>query len=435
MKTEILSGVRIADFSMVWAGPYTTALLSFMGAEVIKIESRKHVDQTRKGSITTGDDFDGINYSPIFNNANLNKKSVSIDITTPEGVELAKKIVAVSDVVVENMRPGKMEKRGLGYKDLVKVKPDIIMLSASGFGSSGPYGAYAGYAPIFAAFGGLAYLTGYEDGEPNTMSGVMDLRVGTVSASAILAALIHRQKTGKGQYIDLSCSECVSTHVGSELLEYTMNGTSPGRNGNHDAMMAPHNCYRCKGDDKWISIAVGTDGEWSALCSVMGNPEWSQSKEYADQDSRLKNQQQLDKHISAWSVQHTHFELMERLQGAGVAAMPSFNAEELLSDPHSKARGIFTEVEHPKMGKKVVITPPWKFSETPAKIHKASPLLGADNEEVFGGILGMTKEEIGALSEAMVINLHETSDMTLRPADTGLRAPAREINRGGRILP
>ena len=403
MNKQILSGIRIADFSMVWAGPYTATLLSFLGAEVIKIESRKHVDQTRKGSITTGDDFDGINNSPTFNNANLNKKSVSIDISTPEGVELAKKLVAVSDVVIENMRPGKMEKRGLGYDDLVKVKPDIIMLSASGFGSAGPYGAYAGYAPIFAAFGGLAYLTGYPDGEPNTMSGVMDMRVGTVSAAAILTALIHRQKTGKGQYIDLSCSECVSTHVGSELLEFSMNGTSPGRNGNHDGIMAPHNCYRCKGDDKWISIAVRTDEEWAALCKVMGNPDWSQSAAFIDQNSRLKNRELLDEHISAWSIGLTHLELMEKLQGEGVAAMPSFNAEELLSNPHSKARGIFIEVDHPKMGRKVVATPPWRFSETPAGIYKASPLLGENNEDVLRNLLGLSGEDMDRLVEAEVI--------------------------------
>ena len=214
MDKDALKGVRIADFSWVWAGPLATLLLSFMGAEVIKIESRKRVDQMRQGSITTGDSFSDFNASPIFNNANLNKKSVTLDLSRPEGTELAKRIVAVSDLTMENMRPGVMDKLGLGYKDLVKVKPDIIMLSASGFGSSGPYREYAGYAPIFAAFGGLAYLTGYEDGEPNTMSGVMDLRVGTVSAFALLAALIHRQKTGEGQYIDLSSSECVSALVG-----------------------------------------------------------------------------------------------------------------------------------------------------------------------------------------------------------------------------
>lgn len=403
MKNDALKGIRIADFSWVWAGPLATLLLSFMGAEVIKIESQKRIDQTRQGSITTGDSFKGFNASPIFNNANLNKKSVTLDLSRPEGSELAKRIVSVSDVVVENMRPGVMDRLGLGYKDLVKVKPDIIMLSSSGFGSTGPYREYAGYAPIFAAFGGLAHLTGYDDGEPNTMSGVMDLRVGTVSAFALLSALVHRQKTGEGQYIDLSSSECVSALVGSELMDYSMNKRSPHRAGNQDTIMAPHNCYRCKGDDKWISIAVATDDEWKSLCCIMGNPSWTKEEAYSNAYNRWVNRTQMDKEISGWTINYTHYELMELLQNAGVAAMPSFSAEEILSDPHVKARGLIHEVEHPVMGKKVVINPSWKLSETPAKIKKASPLLGEHNEEVFGCLLGMPKEEIKKLTDENII--------------------------------
>jgi benzylsuccinate CoA-transferase BbsF subunit len=403
MNNDALKGLRIADFSWVWAGPLTTMLLAFMGAEVIKIESRKRLDQMRQGSITTGDSFSDFNASPIFNNANLNKKSVTIDLSRPEGTELAKKIVAVSDLTIENMRPGVMDKLGLGYKDLVKVKPDIIMLSASGFGSSGPYREYAGYAPIFAAFGGLAYLTGYEDGEPNTMSGVMDLRVGTVSAFALLAALIHRQKTGEGQYIDLSSSECISALVGPQLMEYTMNKRSPFRSGNQDSIMAPHNCYRCKGNDKWISIAVATDEEWNAMCRAMGNPAWTRDEAFTDIYSRWKNRTKLDELIGKWTINYTHYEVMELLQSSGVAAMPSFSAEEILSDPHVKARGLINEVQHPVLGKKVVINPSWKHSETPARIHKASPLLGEHNGEVFGDLLGMSEEEVKKLEAAQII--------------------------------
>jgi benzylsuccinate CoA-transferase BbsF subunit len=253
-----------------------------------------------------------------------------------------------------------MDKLGLGYKDLVKVKSDIIMLSSSGFGSSGPYREYAGYAPIFAAFGGLAHLTGYEDGAPNTMSGVMDLRVGTVSAFALLAALIHRQKTGEGQFIDVSSTECISTLVGPQLMEYTMNQRSPHRTGNQDSIMAPHNCYRCKGNDKWISIAVATDEEWHALCRAMGNPAWTGEEDFSDGFNRWKNRTTLDEHIGKWTINHTHYEVMEALQRAGVAAMPSFSAEEILSDPHVKARGVINEVQHPVLGKKVVLNPSWK---------------------------------------------------------------------------
>lgn len=398
-----LKGVRVADFSMVWAGPYATAVLGYMGAEIIKIESRKHVDQTRQGSITLGEDYDGVNSSPIFNNANLNKKSVSIDISTKEGAELAKKIVAESDIVVENMRPGKMAKVGLGYEDLKAVKPDIIMISASGFGATGPYASYGGYAPIFASIGGLAYLTGYADGEPNTMSGVMDLRVGTVSAFVALAALLRKQRTGKGMYVDVSSSEAISSLIGSDLMGYTMNGVSPMRRGNDDSIMAPHQVYRCKGNDKWVSIAVATEEEWKSLCHVMGDPEWTKDAKYADEYARWSNRKELDKHMTEWTKEYEDYEVMDLLQAAGVAAMPSMSAEEILSDRHSEARGIFTKVKHPVLGEKTVVMPPWRFSETPAEIEKAAPLLGENNEEIFNGLLGMSKEETDKLKEAKII--------------------------------
>lgn len=404
MFQDALKGIRIADFSWVWAGPYATSLLSYMGAEVIKIESHGRIDQTRKGSIMNGDSFNGYDSSPTFNNANLNKQGVTVDITKPEGAELAKKIVETCDIVVANMRPGKMAKLGLGYEDLKKVKPDIIMLESSGFGATGPYKGYAGFAPIFASFGGLAYLTGYEDGTPNVMSGVQDMRAGTVSAFVMIAALLHRKKTGEGQYIDLSSSECLSTLVGPELMEYTMNHRSPFRCGNDDAVMAPHNCYRCKGDDKWVSIAVADDKEWQSLKNVMGNPEWAEdSEKYGSIFARWQNRRELDMRMEEWTKGFTSYEVMELLQNAGVAAVPSFNAEEILGDPHTKARELFTQVDHPALGKQVVMKPAWKFSETPARIRKPGPLLGEDNADVFGNLLGMSEEEIRKLEEEQII--------------------------------
>lgn len=398
-----LKGIRVADFSWIWAGPYAASLLAYMGAEVIKIESRSRIDQTRKGTIMDTDNFDGLNYSPTFSNANLNKKGVSLDISTPEGAAIAKEIVSECDIVISNMRPGKMEKLGLGYEDLKKVKPDLIMIESSGFGCTGPYRSYAGFAPIFASFGGLAYVTGYEDGEPNVMSGVQDLRVGTLSAFITLAALVHRQKTGEGQYIDLSSSECMSTLIGPELMEYTMNGRNAARVGNQDAIMAPHNVYRCKGNDKWISIAVGTDEEWKALCAEMGDPEWCKKPEYEDAFGRHADRREIDKRIGEWTVNFEHADLMKKLQAAGVAAMPSFDAEEILCNPHSKARGLFVTVDHPKIGPQVVMGPAWRFSETPAKVTKAGPLMGENNEEIFRDRLKMSEERFEKLREEKII--------------------------------
>lgn len=403
MFKDALKGIRIADFSWVWAGPYATSLLSYMGAEVIKIESHGRIDQTRKGSIMNGDNFSGFDSSPTFNNANLNKQGVTIDITKPEGAELARKLVSKCDIVVANMRPGKMAKLGLGYEDFKKVKPDIIVLESSGFGATGPYKGFAGFAPIFASFGGLAYLTGYEDGAPNVMSGVQDMRAATTSAFILLAALIHRQNTGEGQYIDLSSSECLSTLVGPELMEYTMNKRSPFRHGNEDAIMAPHNCYKAAGEDKWISIAVATDEEWSALKRVMGNPEWAEDEKFNSTFDRWKNRNELDVHISEWTRNQDTYEMMHLLQGAGVAAMPSLSAEEILHDPHTEARELFTTVPHKVLGEQHVMNPAWKFSKTPARIRKQGPILGEDNEDVFVNLLGMTEEEVKAMEEAQII--------------------------------
>ncbi len=403
MNKSSLEGIRIADFTWVWAGPYATMLLAYMGAEVIKIESVKRVDSSRMGSITTGQAFTGFDSSSVFNNVNLNKLSVTLDLSRPKGAELAKQIVRISDVVAQNMRPGAMGRLGLDYEALVQIKPDIIMLSSSAYGATGPYREYTGYAPHFSAFSGLAYMTGYPDGEPNTLTGSTDIRSATTSAFAILAALNFRQRTGQGQHIDLSSPETLSVLIGDALMDYTMNQRQPSRSGNRDAIMAPHNCYRCKGEDKWVSIAVATDEEWEAMCQAMGNPEWARDELFSNSYSRWQNQDRLDRLIEEWTINYSHYEVMELLQASGVAAVPSFSAEELFCDPHLREREAVTEVEHPVIGKQVVFNPPWKLSETPARIERASPLLGEHNEYVFGELLGMPKQEIAQLIEEEVI--------------------------------
>jgi len=403
MNRSALQGIRIADFSWVWAGPYGIMLLAYMGAEVVKIESSKRIDSSRMGSITTGQAATGWESSSYFNNVNLNKFGVTLDLSQAKAVELAKQIVRISDVVAQNMRPGAMDRLRLGYKDLVKIKPDIIMLSSSAYGATGPYREYTGYAPHFSAFSGLAYMTGYPDGEPDLITGSTDIRSATTSAFAVLAALNYRQRTGQGQHIDLSSPETLSVLIGDALMDYTMNQRQPSRNGNRDDSMAPHNCYRCKDEDKWVSIAVATDEEWEALCQAMGNPEWTKDERFSDSYSRWQNQEDLDKLIEQWTINYTHYEVMERLQASGVAAMPSFSAEELFADPHLKEREVATEVNHPVMGKQVVLNPPWKFSETPASIERAAPLMGQHNDYVFGELLGMSKQEINQLTEEGVI--------------------------------
>ncbi len=398
-----LEGIRIADFTFAWAGPYASTLLAYMGAEVIHVESTRRPDHSRMISLTTRRRFSGLNQSPVFNDINMGKLGITIDLTKPKAVELAKRLVKVSDVVAQNMRPGVMERLGLGYEALREVKPDIIYLSSSARGAYGPERFYVGYAPSFAALGGLSHLTGYPDEPPAQMMGEIDLISATTSAFAILVALNHRQRTGEGQHIDLSSSETISVLLGEVLMDYDMNKRVNSRRGNRDDIMAPHNCYRCKGDDKWVSIAISSDEEWKAFCKAIGKPEWIEDERFCDAYSRKRNEEVLDRLIGQWTIDRTHLEVMDILQRVGVAAVPSFNSEELYNDPHLKERGLFTEVYHPDVGKQIVVSPPWKFSATPARIYRRSPLFGEHNNYVFGELLGMSSDEIQRLVEEKVI--------------------------------
>lgn len=401
VSPRALEGVRVADFGWVLAGPYATMLLSYLGAEVIKIESRRRIDEQRVAHRAgLSENFEA---SSNFLEINLGKRSVSINLAKPEGAELARKLVAISDIVIENMRPGVMDRLGLGYKDLVTVKPDIIMASISGWGSKGPLREYTAYAPCFSSFSGMAHLTGYPDEEPNTGTSSNDARSGTAAAFAVLMALVIRQQTGRGQYIDLSSCEALNALIGDRFLEYMINGQSPKRSGNQDAGMAPHGCYRCAGDDKWISIAIATDTEWERLRKLMDGVAGLDNPEYATQHSRWRNRECLDKQVEQWTMQHAPIRLMELLQDQGIAAMPSFSAEDLFSNPHLQERGAITETVHPVLGTRKAIAPPWKMSATPASIVRTAPLLGEDNQYVLCDLLGLSEDEVQRLVEAQVV--------------------------------
>jgi len=403
MERAPLERVRVADFSWAWAGPYATLLLGFLGAEIIKIESKRRLDHSRLMSLTTGQSFKSLNESMVFCQLNLNKKGVTLNLSKPRGIELAKAIVAQSEIVIENFRPGVMEKLGLGYHALREVKPDIIMLSISARGQKGPERHYVGYAPNFGALGGLSYLTGYYGGEPSTLVGSLDLRVGTWAVFAVLGALAYRKRTGKGQYIDLSASEAVSCLITDSIMEYTINGRVPTRMGNRDDIMAPHNCYRCQGDDRWVSIAISTEEEWRALCEAMGNPGWSKEERFQDIYRRWQNQEELDRRINEWTQNYTCEEVTEKLQRVGVAAYPSLSNKDMFESEHLRERKFATEVDHAVVGRHVTINPPWKFQETPARIWQQAPLIGEHNEYVYTELLGLNREEVDRLVKEEVI--------------------------------
>ncbi len=403
MNEGPLKGVRLTEFTSAWAGPYATCLLGFLGAEIIKVESRMRLDHSRNLSFSTGKRFSGPDESEVFNNLNLNKKSIIINLKAPQGIDLAKRVAAVSDVVMENMRPGVMPRLGLGYEALREINPELIYLSSSACGQGGPEREYVGYAPTFAALGGVSYITGYEDWPPSNFMGAIDLRSATTAAASILAALVQRQRTGRGQYIDMASQESIAVLIGDVILDYVMNQRIQTRRGNRGYRIAPHNCYRCAGEDQWISIAVATNQEWEGLCRTMNRPDLIKEERFAAPEDRYSHQDALDRIIAEWTRDKDSYQLMEELQKAGVAAAPTLSSEGLFKDPHVRDRGVFLQVEHPVIGRDWVIAPPWRFSETPARINRHAPLLGEHNAYVFGELLGISAAEIERLEQEKVI--------------------------------
>jgi len=405
-RASPLEGVRVVDMTWVWAGPCACMFLAMLGAEVIKVESRDRLDFFRRYVIwpladaaPTELSTDG---SMMFLSANLNKLGVTLNLGRPEGKDLLKQLIAVSDVVVENMRPGAMARMGLGYEDLRRVNPAIIMLSSSARGGSGPESRYAGYAAVNHAIGGAAHITGYPDGPPGYALGDVDLMNATTSAFAIVAALRYRDLTGEGQFIDYSQSEGVTSLIGEVLLEYQMTGRIPGRKGNSDELMAPHSVYPCWGVDRWLAIAVETDDEFAALCGLMEMPELATDPRFATAAARKRNEAALDDTIAGWTRQQDRDYVANRLCTACVAAAPSRDAQDLFRDPHLRARDVFVEVEHPEGGSHDVVGLPWKMSDCEPAIRRA-PRLGEHNDYVFRDVLGLEPAEIERLRREGVI--------------------------------
>ncbi|MFC1925017.1 CaiB/BaiF CoA transferase family protein, partial [Chloroflexota bacterium] len=284
-----------------------------------------------------------------------------------------------------------------------EIKPEIIMISASGSGTKGPEAGMHALAPVFGALSGLADMTGYADGEPAEIRISGDYVNSATVFFVLLAALWHCKRTGQGQFIDYSSREGLCCFIGDSFMDYTMNNRVQSRNGNRDDVMAPHNCYRCRGEDKWVSIAIATEEEWNSFCNAIGDPEWANEERFSNACNRWQNQEELDKLVGEWTIRYSPYEVMDILQKAGVAAVPSFSAQDMYTDPHLTARGFTEIVEHPKLGAAMIIRNPWRLSADPPRITSHAPLLGEHNEYVFGELLGMGKEEIARLEEAKVI--------------------------------
>ena len=392
-----LSGVRIADFSVHAAGPFAGMILASLGADVIKIESAARLDITRRPHAMYGKP------PSSFEQVNASKRSVTLNLKEPRALELAYDLVRISDVVLENFRPGVMDRLGLGYPQLREIKPDIIMVSLSSNGQTGPEARYAGYAPMFAALGGLGHLTGYPDGPPVELRHAMDHTGGMMAAFSAVAALCAHRNHQVGQRADVAVRDIATAFMGHSLMDTAMNQRDAQRMGNRDDAMAPHGVFPCIGEDQWITIAVANDAEWAALKAIMGDPEWARSDDFGDAFLRWQNQDALETQLSQWTASRDAFELTALLQDAGIAAFPSLSADQLMADPHLVARDAFPLTTDPTRGEQRAVAPPWRFSGTPTDPLRWTPELGQNNQEVFCGLLGMDESEFAVLQDAQIV--------------------------------
>jgi len=383
-----LAGIRVVDLTHDWAGPHATRILADFGAEVIKVENSRRMDSMR-GAFTENQAY---NHHPRWFEINRNKLSVTLDLHNPKDVQAFKDLVRISDLVVESSRAGVMEGFGLGYDVLREIRPEIIMVSMSGFGHTGPESSYGGYGGALEPISGIQSLTGYNRSEKPVRIREVDVTNGLMGACAILTALLFRGRTGRGQFVDLSQVEAVSFAIaGEHLLEYAMNGRQTLPLGNRHRKFAPQGCYRCCGDDKWLTIVVRSEQEWECLCEAIGRPDLAADPRYATPLGRAQNHDELDELIEQWTLTHGHIEALNKLQQARVCAGAVLNVEELVADPHLKARNYFQSLQSDPAQR--FPGSAFKLSEMSPKIKSRGPCLGEHNEYVLCNLLGRSKDD------------------------------------------
>ncbi|MEN5162663.1 CoA transferase [Achromobacter kerstersii] len=391
-----LAGVRIADFTIHAAGPFCTHLLSQLGAECIKIESATRPDAFRKPHAVYGRMS-----AATFDQVSANKLSVRLNLKQPEAVTLAKRIVALSEVAAESFRPGVMARLGLSFDALCEAKPDLVLLSLSSCGQSGPDSHFAGYAPLFGAWGGLGWMSGYSDGPPVEMRHVMDHAAGVHAALATLAALNQRRRTGQAQHVDLAAREVASAMIGDALVLASL-GITPERPGNADLAMAPHGVYPTAQPDRWLTLAVRDDTEWRALAHTLGQGEGGER--YATAALRREHRANLDQDLTQWLKTCDAEVTAQRLQQAGVCAHVSWTMQDVASDPHLQARGAVTPVQAPDIAPRLAVGAPARFSGSDqVGIRRLTPALGQDEDYVFGQLLGLSTAQRADLEAREVI--------------------------------
>ena len=403
-----LQGVRIIEMGQLIAIPFAIKMLADMGAQVIRLESTRRLESYRGDSVYRNEvDGDFWNRGANFYEQNRNKLGITLELNEPRGMEILRELIAVADVFAENFTPRVIRNFHLEYEDLRRIRPDIIMVSSTGYGYSGPWANFGATGPATEGASGLAYTTGYEGGPP-VMAEIpyTDYTAGEHTVFAVMAALMHRLRTGEGQFIDVSQAQTSSATIPEALLDFSANGRLPTRIGNQDQTMAPHGCYPCRGDDRWVVIAVANNEEWEGLCGVLGVPDWAADPRFSDSLSRWQHRGELDRLIADVTLSWDAHDLMRALQERGVPSGAVLDSKDLLFDPHLRERGFYEVARHhPSTG----IPPlpyagrPWKFSETPAVTPKAAPIMGEHNRLVLMELLGLSADDVVRLEADGVI--------------------------------
>ncbi len=402
-----MEGLKILDFFWVVIGPMTTGYLAEYGATVVRIESKGRPEVLRSAP-PFGGNVRGLNRSAYYANYNANKYGFGLNMGNPKSVEVVKRLVQWADVVTENFTPGTIEKWGLGYEDLRKIKPDIIMLSASMLGRGGPYSKQPGFGPVLSSLTGMTGLTGWPDRPPaNPYGAYTDFVVPRFAVPALLAALDYRRRTGRGQHLDISQLEASLHFMAPPVLDCLNNGHEQQRQGNRHPAVAPHSAYPCQGEDRWCTIVCMTDAEWNALCRVMGNPAWTREARFNSMSARKANEEALDDLIGTWSREWEAHDLMQTLQAAGVPAGVVQINQEVLEDPQLAHRGHFIYMDHTGVGRHPVQRSEFRLSDAQAEHNWPSPRLGQHTIQVCKEILGMSADEITTLIAADILEVED----------------------------
>lgn len=404
MDRSVFSGTKIVGFSWAMVGVLTMKYFADYGATVIRIETAKRPDVSRT-SPPFKDGRPGMNRAGYFNYFSANMLSMTLNMSHSLAFGVAKKLITQADIVMENFTPGVMEKWGLGYEALKEMKPDIIMLRQNGFGLLGPYAHLPAFGMVLAAIAGLPNFIGWPDRGPLPVGvgAYTDCISPRFASAAVIAALEYRNRTGKGQLLDLSQFETAIYFILPAILEYVTNGREPLLIGNACSYAVPHSVYPCKGKDRWCTIAVFSDEQWAQLCKVMGKPEYIDDSRFNTLLSRKRNEKEIDRYIAEWTIQLPAEEVMAKMQAVGVPSGVVENAADLYSDPQLRERGLFWPMNHSEMGLFTHLGANFELSKTPAQPEMPSPCLGEHTEYVCTKILGMSDEEFIELIKAGVL--------------------------------